>query len=278
MAPVGTKKQRVVATRLAKLRYVANIRARDNAKRRAAAAATRAKQVEKKQPAKRQSIGWARAHEASKAEKDAAMKEALVWCESNGKGAVACLSANPHLSGLIKKDSVHRRIQGLVVDGKTHHQRILTNVEEGQLVDYLIASNLGRDGQTFTEIGVKVHEILLVRRAQNRRGGRKFIPFNSSAEKIIKGDFPSQAFFTFFLARHAQKLQMKVKQNVEQKRAVAARARIECCKARARGCFCRKRALFSKTLVAIYTHTRAHSRSRSLSKKKKTSGSRPFCQ
>ena len=226
-----------MATRLAKLHYVAKIRAQDNAKLRAP---RRTKQVEKKQPAKRQSIGWARAHEASKAEKAAAYDEALLWCEANGKGAHACLTANPGLQALVKRVTLDDRIKGRVVAGKTHHLRILTDVEEGELVDFLIASNLGRNGQTFADIGVKVHEILLVRRAQNRRGGRKFIPFSNAAEKIIKGDFPSQSFFTFFLARHAEKLQMKVKHNAELKRAVDARAKTVVClqSVRARGCFC----------------------------------------
>ena len=133
-----------------------------------------------------------------KAEKVMQMNVALKWCRDHNKGSHACVAANPHLH-LVKRDDLQRRIKGTVSSGAEHSAKmILTEVEENDLLKYLVQSNLGRDGKNMAEIGQKVKDILLARRAQNRRGGRSYAKFSTAATRIISGGFPSHKWFTLF--------------------------------------------------------------------------------
>ena len=64
---------------------------------------------------------------------------------------------------------------------------VLTPRDEKELVDYLIASNIARDGKSDADIRLKVVAILMARRAQNRRGGRAYIAFSNAAARVIAG-------------------------------------------------------------------------------------------
>jgi len=72
------------------------------------------------------------------------------------------------------------------------------------------------------KIGHKVREILLVRHARKHMGGRKPIPLSSAAMAVAcQGSFPSQTWFTRFFAVHNGKLEPKVPQKADSKRAAA---------------------------------------------------------
>lgn len=157
-----------------------------------------------------------------KAQQTAAYNELLDYCRENSVGAKAALKANPELGEIkgVNYQGLERRLVGTVKNGEEHDgNRILTDLEETDLVDFLVLSNLGRDGKNVEEIGVLVQSILKVRRAQNRRGGRAFVPFSGPALKIVMGDMPSQSFYRGFFARHHEALSKKVNQPVEAHRA-----------------------------------------------------------
>ena len=148
--------------------------------------------------------------EELRALKAAQYERALEWCCANDKGAKACVAANADLN-LVKAAALQDRLSGRIVNGSENaDKRVLTDLEESDLVEYLVQSNLGMDGKNMSEIGLKVHEILLVRRAQNRRGGRAHVPFTNAAAKVLAGGFPSKKWFTHFFSRHARKLSKKV--------------------------------------------------------------------
>ena len=147
---------------------------------------------------------------------------ALKWCRDNNKGAHAFVRTHPECT-LVKKTALDARLHGKVQNGNAHaHMFILTGLEEENLVDFLERSNLGRDGQDFKQISAKVKDILLARCAQNKRGGRLYVPFSASASRILRGGFPSQKWFTLFFARHHEKLDTRAELSVEHKRAAAA--------------------------------------------------------
>ena len=97
------------------------------------------------------------------------MDMALKWCQDHNKGSKACVAANPHLRR-VKRDDLQRRLKGIVSSGAEHSAKmILTELEENDLVAYVVESNLGRDGKNMAEIGRKIKDILLVRRAFSKR-------------------------------------------------------------------------------------------------------------
>jgi len=167
---------------------------------------------------------------AEKKLKAAQYAEAEDWCRKHNKGAAKCLAANPHLDsrmrrrGLVKKSTLEDRLKGRVMTGHEYASRtILTELEESELVQWLVACNLGRAGKTMADIGHKVREILLVRHARNHLGGRASIPFTAEAKKILTGmGFPSQSWFSRFFAAHGNLIERKVAQKVDGKRAAAA--------------------------------------------------------
>jgi len=165
-----------------------------------------------------------------KAIRDGQFKEAEKWCKDNEKGARACLSKNPHLcansgqGGLLKKNALDLRLNGKVTTGAEYASNaVLTDMEEKELVEWCILCNLGRASKNMSEIGIKVREILLVRHARNRMGGRKPIPLSGPAKAIAIGkSFPSQSFFARFFGLHSKVLENKTAQPVEAARAAAA--------------------------------------------------------
>jgi len=147
--------------------------------------------------------------EQLRALKAAQYERALEWCCANDKGAKACVTANADLN-LVKVAALQDRLGGRTVNGSENaDKRALTDLEESDLVEYLVQSSLGMDGKNMPEIGLKVHEIFLVRRAQNRHGGRAHVPFTKTAAKVLAGGFPSKKWFTHFFSRHAIKLSKK---------------------------------------------------------------------
>jgi len=66
------------------------------------------------------------------------------------------------------------------------------------------------------QIGGKVRDILLVRHARNRLGGRKPIQLTEAAMNIATGGaFPSQSWFARFFGFHAPVIDTKVPQKVD---------------------------------------------------------------
>ena len=157
-------------------------------------------------------------------------QEAETWCKSNNKGARACLTANPHLSkssgegGLISRGALEARLKGVVHTGKEYGMcSLLTELEEAQLVKWLIDCNLGRNGKNMVEIGHKVRDILLVRAARNRLGGRNVIPLSRHAQAIATGGgFPSQTWFARFFSWHGELLDLRKEQKIDSARAAVA--------------------------------------------------------
>ena len=73
------------------------------------------------------------------------------------------------------------------------------------------------------DIGHKVRDILLVRHARNRIGGRKTIPLSRDAQAIATGrSFPSKSWFKRFFGYHHDVLNPKVQQAVSSSRAAVA--------------------------------------------------------
>ena len=94
------------------------------------------------------------------------------------------------------------------------YKRILTELEEAELAQWLKDMNLGRNGRDNDQIDAKVHEILQSRLFTNARGGRKCIKLSDAAQKVAKGQPLSPKWFTKFFARHQQLLEPKVQQQV----------------------------------------------------------------
>lgn len=150
------------------------------------------------------------------------MAYVLEWCEKNEKGSRACMTENPELR-LLSRSSIDRRLSGEIVNGEKHRDKcILTDLEEKDLVDFLVESNLGRDGQNLDQITRKIKDMLLVRRAQNRRGGRAHVKISMPAARILAGGFPSLRWFTLFFARHHKVVDKRGEQVVDRARAAAA--------------------------------------------------------
>ena len=98
-------------------------------------------------------------------EKRKQLKEAEDYCALNDVGARACITANPHLK-LVKRAALDARLKGLVVTGAEYKDAcIRTQIENNELVQYLIDQNAARNGQNFVQIADKVQEILKVRQA-----------------------------------------------------------------------------------------------------------------
>ena len=151
--------------------------------------------------------------------------KAIKYCQDNDVGARKCLTQNPAWAGVITLQQLRTRLDGTVLfdaDAEFHvrtDQVLLTREEEESLVKWLVDCNKAHDAKDNEEIGKKVREILLVRRVQNRRGGRKHVAFNKAQQNVICGNTPSQKFFTGFFSRHAAVLASKKQQNIEAKRA-----------------------------------------------------------
>ena len=151
------------------------------------------------------------------------LKEAEEYCKREKVRAVACLNANPHLT-LVKRTALEDRLKGTVVTGEEYkHERLLTRLENDQLVDFLIERNLARDGQSLPMIAEKVQDILKIRQTRNRQAGRSVIPLSPEARKIATGErLPSQVWFLTFFADNKDRLGTKVVQTIDAKRAAAA--------------------------------------------------------
>jgi len=96
---------------------------------------------------------------------------------------------------------------------------LLTEVEEQALVKWVVAKNKAQIAVGREDIRHKARHIVLARRVQNRKGGRKRVTFNYAAYKVLCGKLPSGKFFTGLLARHSHKFSFKTKQKLEDKRA-----------------------------------------------------------
>ena len=156
---------------------------------------------------------------AARDDKDEQYTAAVEWCHTHNKGARAFISAHPNNEkfSLVKKSALDERLKGTVrVTSKEQHadKRILTELEEAELAQWLKDMNLGRNGQDNDQIDAKVHEILQSRLFTNARGGRKCIKLSNAAQKVAKGQPLSPKWFTEFFARHQQLLESKVQQQV----------------------------------------------------------------
>lgn len=159
----------------------------------------------------------------AKEAKEAAFTLALAWCRANGKGAVACLKANPDFAKKVKVGALNYRLKQLG-QKKANLKAVLTPKEESDLVDWLIASSLARNGKSMKEITIKVQDILKVRRAQNKRGGRAHVPFSKAALKIVAGGVPSDKWFPRFFSTLGRLGLGKLKAAREGREAKAAQA------------------------------------------------------
>lgn len=118
-----------------------------------------------------------------------------------GKSAKACLKANPDLEKKgIKRGALGKRLKNSAAE-KINKQMVLTPKEESDLVDWLISSNLARDGKDNSQIADKVVEI------------------SKAAARIIKGGTLSKHWFARFYSTHRARLAFKVPQPMDKKRA-----------------------------------------------------------
>jgi len=92
-------------------------------------------------------------------DKDEQYTAAVEWCHTHDKGARAFISAhlNDEKFSLVKKGALDERLKGTVwVTSKEQHadKRILTELEEAELAQWLKDMNLGRNGQDNDQVCV----------------------------------------------------------------------------------------------------------------------------
>eukprot|EP00658_Telonema_sp_P-2_P024211 TRINITY_DN19722_c0_g1_i4.p1 TRINITY_DN19722_c0_g1~~TRINITY_DN19722_c0_g1_i4.p1 ORF type:complete len:328 (+),score=68.47 TRINITY_DN19722_c0_g1_i4:180-1163(+) len=149
-------------------------------------------------------------------------EEALAWCRAHGKRGHAALATGNWLK--ISWKGVNDRLDGLVENGMEHaDKRLLTQREEEQLAAWIEDCNRAGLGRNRQETRAQVRHILQLRRAANRRGGRKVVSLSAVAQRLLANpqlDLPDDGWFRRFYASHPQVAEKKP-QKCEKSRAAA---------------------------------------------------------
>lgn len=149
-------------------------------------------------------------------------EEAMAYClETPCRGHTACSTQRwPHIT----PKGVNDRLDRVVVNGMEYSdRRILTVKEEQELADWVDRCNRAGEPQDRDQQRVQIRQILRVRRAANRRGGRQCHPLSRSAVDILRfpdRNLPDDQWFRRFYAAHPH-VKEKKRQKCEKERAKA---------------------------------------------------------
>jgi hypothetical protein len=131
-------------------------------------------------------------------------EEAMEYCKVNDCGAKKALQAQRWKS--INVSGLQRRLSGEVTNGEEHAElHILTVSEEAQLAKWLARENKTIKGKNRDEQRQKIVEILQLRRAANKRGGRRHVALSERAQAVLADQgvtLPSDDWFVRFFAVH----------------------------------------------------------------------------
>lgn len=133
---------------------------------------------------------------------------AQLYCEVKNCGAKQALIDNPGWTA-ISKDSLHKRLKGLVKCGKEHEgSGILTGKERAELASAMEAA--GKCGHGFDKDARNdaVVDILTYRVKQNLKGGRRHVPLSIAAKLVLTTGFAGKAFWKAFFAEFKNMLHL----------------------------------------------------------------------
>ena len=129
-------------------------------------------------------------------------EEALAYCQAEQCGATKAV--NTQRWDLVTLSGLRYRLNGTVVNGCSHPElRILTVSEELQFARWLEQENRAIKGKNRDEQRQKIVEILSLRRAANKRGGRARVALSQPALGVLANDgftLPSDDWFVRFFA------------------------------------------------------------------------------
>ena len=138
--------------------------------------------------------------------KENEVEDAVKWCVANKAGAKAYIAMKGS-STILKYGMLDLRLaehKRVVVKGgqpkKAGGKKILTSLEERDLVNWLDKTNGARDGKNKAGINQKVQEILKARHHQNKKGGRGFNALSANAKAVMGGKELSQSWYVGVLS------------------------------------------------------------------------------
>ena len=154
-----------------------------------------------------------------KAKRNQQLDEAIAYCKENDCSVHTALQTKlfPH----VKRMSLHRRLTGEVRHGREcDYCRILMVSEEQCLVKYIKNSNRSYQPLNRADIGAIIVNILLARRANNKRlGHRNCTRLNENAKRVVERQKLGRRFWTRFNAAHGD-LSIKRRGNISVNRAL----------------------------------------------------------
>ena len=136
------------------------------------------------------SIDKLRAEHQKRVARDEEYQKAINWCQTEKKGAKACVKDNTQWRKLNVKTLQRKLSQKKKSKVSENSSMTLTPMEEKELVTWINDCALSQAGKYREQIAEKVREILKMRHKMNKRGGRLNVPLSKPAARVVLGADP----------------------------------------------------------------------------------------
>ena len=167
------------------------------------------------------SIDKLRAEHQKPVARDEEYQKAINWCQTEKKGAKACVKHNTQWKKINVKALQRKISQKKKSKASENSSMTLTPMEEKELVTWINDCALSQAGKYREQIAEKVREILKMRHKMNKRGGRLNVPLSKPAARVVLGGVVTKDWFNHFFARNMDKIKWYVPQHIDTQRAAS---------------------------------------------------------